>query len=111
MKYFLVIFFILIYFCARPDLLYSFDTVPGRTILLAAVIYLVQLNQVLGLLAALAVSQVFDKTTPLMLPVNQAPDLMSIGDHLRPQASHTIPFIKISAQPLGNDPFFNYAWY
>jgi hypothetical protein len=111
MKYFAVVgAIVLVYLSWRPEILYPFDTPVGRTLLLAAVIYLVQMNQLLGLLAALAVSRVFDRSPPTLM-IKQSPDRMQVDYLMRAQASEALPVLRTSAAVLGNDPFFNYAWY
>lgn len=110
MKYFVVGLVVLVYLCWRPEILYPFDTTAGRTLLLAAVIYLVQVNQLLGLLAALAVSRVFDRSPPTLM-IKQSPDRMQVDYLMRAQSSESLPVLRTSAAVFGNDPFFNYAWF
>jgi hypothetical protein len=110
MKYFLVGFVLLAGLCLRPEILYPFDTVPGRTLLLAGVIYLVQLNEVLGLMAAIAVSRVIDRSPPVVIQTTMPPDRMRLANYLRPQASLDQAFFKTGATPDPFDPFFYFTW-
>lgn len=109
MKYFLISVVLLVALCARPEILSPFDTLPGRTLLLAGVIYLVQVNLILGVLAAFAFSRVFDRVLPAPAAPAAPPDLLRLSDFLRPQPAHTKAFIKTDAMPDASDPFFHFA--
>jgi hypothetical protein len=43
--------------------------------------------------------------------IKQSPDRMQVDYLMRAQASEALPVLRTSAAVLGNDPFFNYAWY
>jgi hypothetical protein len=110
MKTTLIVFALVVFFCFRPDTLYSFDTVPGRTILLAGVIYLVQLNPLLGLLGALALSRVMDRS-PVIPLLRSPPDLLQMQSLMQSKCSNCVPFMRTAHVPTNDDAFFNYTWF
>jgi len=109
MKTAAVILIVLALFGFRPDLLHSFDTVPGRIVLLSVVVYLAQVNPLLGLLSAIVTARVLDRSTatPLWRP---ATDLLYIESMLRPKDSYSLPALRTTDVPL-NDPFNPYTIY
>jgi hypothetical protein len=110
MKTSAILFALTVFFCFRPDFLYSFDTVPGRTILLAVVVYLVQINPLLGLLGALALSRVMDRSAPIAF-LRSPPDLLQMETLMQSKCSNCLPFLRTSQFATNDDVFFNYSWF
>jgi hypothetical protein len=109
MKTAAVIFIVLVVLLLRPDYLYSFDTVPGRIVMLSAVVYLAQANPVLGLLAAVVTARVLDKAAPIS-QWRPGPDLLRIETLMRPKDSYKVPALRTTDVPL-NDPYNPYTIY
>ena len=109
MKTAAVILIALIFFGFRPDLLASFDSLPGRIILLSVVVYLAQVNPFLGLVSAVVTARVLDRTTTVAR-WRPAADLLYIENMMRPRASFGLPTLRTTDVPL-NDPFNPYTIY
>ena len=109
MKTAAVILILLFVFGFKPDLLHSFDTVPGRIVLISIVVYLAQVNPLLGLLAAVVTARVLDRGTTTA-PWRPATDLLYIENMMRPKASYSLPALRTTDVPL-NDPFNPYTIY
>lgn len=104
-----VILIVLLLFCVWPQYLYSFDTIPGRIVLLTVVIYLAQANPLLGLVAAIMTARVLDQSAA---PAEWRPaaDRMRIEMLMRPKASFHLPALRTTQVPI-NDPFNQYTIY
>jgi hypothetical protein len=103
-----IIFIILVVLGLRPQYLYSFDSVPGRIIMLSVVVYLAQANPLLGLLAAFVVARVLDRTPASTTQWTKSPDLLHIEHLMRPKASFDSPTLRGTDVPV-NDPFNDYT--
>lgn len=104
-----VILAVLVWFCFYPHFLYSFDTVPGRIVLLAVVVYLAQANPLLGLVAAIMTVRVLDQSAP-MVQWRPATDRMRIEMMMRPKASFYLPALRSTEVPV-NDAFNPFTLY
>jgi hypothetical protein len=106
---YVVALFVCAYLGVYPELLRPFDTVPGRTLLLGAVVYLVSRDSLLGFLAAVAMARGLER--PLsVLPVYTLPDMLQIQTLLTPQTS-SAPFFTPSHSFAIDDVFSKYTWF
>ena len=109
MKTAAVILIVLVVLGLRPDYLYSFDTVPGRIVMLSVVVYLAQANPVLGLVAAVVTARVLDRSPPVS-QWRPVADLLRIETLMRPKDSYKLPALRTTEVPI-NDPFNPYTIY
>jgi|LakMenEpi03Aug12_release.lakeMendotaPanAssembly.Ray.scaffolds.fasta_scaffold1174146_2 hypothetical protein len=105
-----VILIVLILFCVWPQYLYSFDTVPGRIVLITIVVYLAQANPLLGLVAAIMTARVLDQKASPAAAWHPTADRMRIEMLMRPKASFHLPALRTTQVPV-NDPFNQYTIY
>jgi len=98
---------VLAVFLWKPELLYSFDSISGRIVMLLAVVYLLRINVILGFVAALVMLRVLDqdKSTFTWKPSN---DLLQIENLLRPKDSAQIPALRTTTTPI-NDVYEQYT--
>jgi len=101
MRAFLIIFIVLLLFLWKPQLLYSFDSLSGRLLMLLVVVYLAKLNVLLGFVAALVMVRAMDKDpkAPFWEP---SVDLMDLETLLRPKNSATFPTLRTGTVPVND---------
>lgn len=109
MRAFILIFIVLAIFLWKPELLYAFDTMSGRILMLLVVVYLLQYNVVLGFMSALVVIRVLDHEKDL-LTWKPSTDLMYLETLLRPKDSAFFPTLRTTDVPLNDvyEPFTLY---
>ena len=86
---------VLVGFGVWPQYLYSFDTLAGRILLIAAVIYLAQSNPLLGLVATGVVVRVLDRPGSAAAWQQPGADRMRLETLMRPKASFGVPVLRI----------------
>jgi len=101
-----IIFIVLLFLCFRPDVLYTFDTMSGRLVMLIGVVYFAQKNALLGFIAAVAMARVLDSDPkpPVWRP---STDLIGLENIMRPRNSDIFPTLRTTQVPVNDvyEPF------
>jgi hypothetical protein len=103
----IVLFIVLLFLAARPQLLDSFDTLTGRMLMLLGVVYLAGLNPLLGVTAAVVMTRVLDKS-PKKDSWMPSADLLKVEELMKAKDSSSLPLLRSTMVPV-NDVYEPYT--